>query len=122
MIEIRSYRLRAGSREHFHQLIIQQSLPLMQAWGMDVVAFGASQHDDCSYYLIRAFADLAEMEASQAAFYASPAWRSGPREAIVELIETDSNVVLALSAAAIDALANGCLIRSGVADILHSRP
>ena len=104
LIEFRSYRLKPGSRLMFHQLLSDQSLPLMLAFGLDVVAFGPSLHDDCGYFLIRAFDDLADLEASQAAFYASPGWRSGPREAIVELIEADSNTVLSLSAAAIAAL------------------
>lgn len=104
VVEIKSYRLTPGSRERFHQLLCQQSLPLMQAWGIDVLAFGPSLHDEHSYYLIRAFADLADLEATQAAFYASPGWRSGPRQAIVELIDSDNTVVLALSEAAIAAL------------------
>ena len=104
VIEIRSYRLRAGNRARFHQLLEQQSLPLMQAWGIDVLRFGPSLLDDSGYVLIRAFADLTELHATQAAFYASPSWRSGPREAMVSLIESDSNVVLALSEAAIAAL------------------
>jgi hypothetical protein len=104
VIEIRSYRLRAGSRARFHQLVSEQSLPLMLAWGIDVVAFGPSLHDDGGYYLIRAFADLADLQATQTAFYASPGWRNGPREAIVELIVADSDVVLAVSAAAVEAL------------------
>ena len=104
VIEIRSYRLRAGSRERFHQLVEHQSLALMQAWGIDVLRFGPSLDDACGYYLMRAFTDLAELNSTQAAFYASPGWREGPRAAIIELIESDSNVVLALSEAAIDAL------------------
>lgn len=104
LIEIRSYRLQAGSRARFHQLVSEQSLPLMLAWGIDVLAFGPSLHDDCGYYLIRAFANLADLQTRQAAFYASPAWCSGPRAAIVELIVADSDVVLALSAAAVEAL------------------
>lgn len=104
VVEIRSYRLAPGSAERFHQLVHQQSLPLMQNWGIDVLAFGPSLGDGCDYYLIRAFADLAALEAQQTAFYASPGWRNGPREAIIALIESDHNVVMALSEVAIEAL------------------
>lgn len=104
VVEIRSYRLTLGSRELFHQLLSEQSLPLMQRWGIDVLGFGPSLHDEQSYYLVRSFADLADLETTQAAFYASTDWRNGPREAIVSLIEHDSNVVMALSDAAIAAL------------------
>lgn len=104
VIEIRSYRLQAGGRARFHQLVSEQSLPLMLAWGIDVVAFGPSLHDECGYYLIRAFADLADLQARQASFYASSGWRTGPREAIVELIVADSDAVLAVSAEAVESL------------------
>ncbi|MFY7866665.1 NIPSNAP family protein [Roseateles sp.] len=104
VIEIRSYRLVPGSRDRFHGLISQQSLPLMLEWGMDVVGFGPSLHGADSYFLIRAFKDLMQLEHDQAAFYASPAWREGPREAIVSLIASDSNVVMAMSQERIEAL------------------
>lgn len=106
VVEIRSYRLVPGSRDRFHRLINQQSLPLMLEWGMDVVDFGPSLHDADSYFLIRAFNDLMLLELAQAAFYASPAWRKGPREAIVSLIASDSNVVMAMSHERIEALRN----------------
>lgn len=104
VIEIRSYRLLPGSRDRFHQLVSQQSLPLMLDGGIDVVDFGPSLHDADSYFLIRAFRDLADLDAAQAAFYASAAWRQGPREAIVRLIASDSNVVMEMSHERIEAL------------------
>ncbi len=106
VIEIRSYRLVPGSRDRFHQLVCQQSLPLMLDWGIDVVDFGPSLHDADGYFLIRAFHDLANLEAAQAAFYASPVWRDGPREAIVSLIASDSNVVMEMSQDCIEVLRN----------------
>jgi hypothetical protein len=106
VIEIRSYRLVPSSRDRFHQLVSQQSLPLMLDWGIDVLDFGLSLNDADGYYLIRAFHDLNHLEATQAAFYASPAWRNGPREAIVSLIASDSNVVMEMSQDQIEALRN----------------
>ena len=104
VIEIRSYRTTQGGREQFHEQVKQHSLPLMLAWGIRVLGYGPSLHDERSYYLIRAFADLADLAATQADFYASTAWRSGPRAAIISLIESDSNVVMELGEAAIEAL------------------
>lgn len=104
VIEIRSYRLKPGSRERFHALVCQQSLPLMLAWGTDVVRLGPSLHDEDSYVLIRAYRDLAHLTGEQAAFYASDAWRQGPREAIVSLIAADHDVVMAVSEGQVEAL------------------
>lgn len=115
VIEIRSYQLVPGSRDRFHQLIIERSLPLMRNLGMDVVDLGPSLHDADSYFLIRAFDDMDTLEAEQTAFYTSPAWREGPRAAIVELIASDRNVVVEMSAERITALRNCALAPGGSA-------
>ncbi|WP_429038934.1 NIPSNAP family protein [Aeromonas media] len=107
VLEIRNYRLKAGSRAIFHALVAEQSLPLHREWGMDVVNHGPSLHDPDVYFLMRAYDDLEELNRSQAAFYATEAWRRGPREVIIELIESDANTVLWLPDVAIDAL-RGC--------------
>ncbi|HRF50956.1 MAG TPA: NIPSNAP family protein [Anaerolineales bacterium] len=104
LVEIRSYILKAGRRDVFHRLVTEESLPLLKRWKVDVVAFGPSQHDDTSYFLIRAYENLAERQTSQDAFYGSQDWRHGPREAIVALIESDTSIVLELETSVVDAL------------------
>lgn len=94
VIEIRTYKVHAGSGAAFHRTVVEQSLPMLERWGVDVVAFGPSLDDDDSYYLIRSYASLAERQRSQEAFYGSDEWRHGPREAIVSRIASDSSVVL----------------------------
>ena len=94
LVEIRSYNLRPGTRDQFHRLVLERSYPMLQRWGVDVVAFGPSLHDTDSYYLMRAYADLADRQASQDAFYGSSEWREGPREAIVSLIDSYTSVVV----------------------------
>jgi quinol monooxygenase YgiN len=104
LVEIRTYKLKPGSGAAFHALVASQSVPLLAQWGMEVVAFGQSEHDPDGYYLIRAYESMEHLRSSQEAFYASPAWRQGPREAIVSLIEADANAVLWLSPEAIAAI------------------
>lgn len=113
VIEIRCYRLAPGRRDRFHQLVGRQSLPLMLDSGLDVLDFGPSLHDADGYVLIRAFRDLAHLEAAQAAFYASPAWRNGPREAIVALIASDSTVVMEMSHERIEAFRSRAIATEG---------
>jgi hypothetical protein len=103
-VEIRSYALRPGTRTGFDRLMREQALPMLQRWDVDVVACGPSPHDEDSYYLIRAYAGLAEREASQDAFYGSDEWRNGPRESILALIDHFTSVVLMLDEAALAAL------------------
>ena len=94
MIEIRSYNLKPGTRSTYHHLMLEQAYPLLQRWKMDVVAFGPSPHDEDTYYLIRAFADLDDLNRQEDAFYGSEAWRQGPREAILTLIENYTSIVI----------------------------
>lgn len=104
LVEIRSYQLKRGSGARFHQLVVTQSIPLLRAANMEVVAFGQSLHDADTYFLMRAYDSLEHRLASQDAFYASDAWKKGPRQSIVELIKSDWNVLLWLSPRAVDAL------------------
>lgn len=114
VIEIRSYKLRPGGSKLFHALVAEQSVPLHRAAGIDVVAYGASLHDADAYFLIRAFESLEHLQRSLDSFYASPAWRQGPRESILALIESDANAVLSLSAQAIESLRDSAqAIRQG---------
>lgn len=103
-VEIRSYVLKPGSRDAFDMLMRGRALPLLRDFGMDVVACGPSPHDPDAYFLIRAWHDLAEREASQDAFYGGDAWRLGPREAILALIESYTSTVLLLDETTIDGL------------------
>jgi hypothetical protein len=106
-VEIRSYNLKAGTRDRFHQLFVSTSLPMLQRHGVDVVAYGPSLHDADSYYLMRAYASLDDRQKSEDAFYGSDEWRSGPREAVMADIESYTTVVVHLDAATIRGLRGG---------------
>jgi hypothetical protein len=101
---MRTYDLRPGTRVEFDRLMSEVSLPMLQRWKQDVVAYGPSIHDETTYYLVRSYASLADREQSQDAFYGSDEWRNGPREAILALIEHYTTLVLEMSDAAVDAL------------------
>jgi hypothetical protein len=58
LVEFRSYNLKPGTRAAFHALFESEALPMLRRWNVDVVAYGASPHDDDSYYLIRAYSSL----------------------------------------------------------------
>lgn len=107
LVEVRSYRLKPGTGSDFHTLVAEQSAPLHAACSMDLVVFGPSPHDPDSYVLVRAYDDPAQREAAQAAFYASSAWRDGPRQAIVSLIVSDSTELFWLDQASIAQLREG---------------
>ncbi|MGH9374508.1 MAG: NIPSNAP family protein [Vicinamibacterales bacterium] len=103
-IEIRSYNLKPGTRADFHRVVVAEAMPMLKRWKMDVVAFGPSPHDETSYYLIRAFADLADRQRREDAFYGSDEWRNGPRERILAPIESYTTVVLEMDDATVTRL------------------
>lgn len=104
LVEIRSYKLRPGAGAGFHAAVASAAVPMLRRWGTDVVAFGPSPHEPDTYFLIRAYADLDDLNARQNAFYGSDEWRQGPREGLLALIESFLNTVLWLSPNSIDDL------------------
>ena len=104
VVEIRTLNLKHGMRETFQRLYIEKSLPLLKRWNQDVVAHGPSLHDENTYYVMRRFDNLSQREQSEDSFYGSDDWRKGPREAILALIETYTDVVLALDEQTVEGL------------------
>lgn len=94
IVEIRSYRLQPGTRAEFDRLFVEKSAPMLERWGVDVLAFGPSLDDEDTYVLIRRYPSIEELHESQDAFYGSDEWRQGPREPILALIESYISVVL----------------------------
>jgi hypothetical protein len=103
-LEIRSYTLKAGTRDEFDRLFLEEAMPLLKRWKVDVVAYGPSLHDENSYYLMRRYNSLAQREQSEDAFYGSDAWRQGPRAAILALIENYTEIVLELDGVTLEGL------------------
>lgn len=96
IVEIRSYNLKPGTRDRFHQVFVTEALPMLERWKVDVVAYGPSLHDADSYYLMRGYTSPEERQRSEDAFYGSDEWKKGPREAILAAIETYTTVVIRL--------------------------
>jgi len=104
LVEIRAYALKAGTAPEFHEVVKTTAIPMLEGFGMDVVAFGPSAHDENAYFLIRAFDDLPHLQSQQDAFYGSQSWLQGPRESIMSRIETYLSTVVWLSPESIDDL------------------
>ena len=103
-VEIRSYKLHPESGPAFERVFRERAEPMVRAYGMDVVAFGKSAHDENAYFLIRAFDSHAHLTQSEHEFYGSEAWRSGPREDLLSHIESYQDTVLTLSDDAVETL------------------
>jgi len=104
VLEIRTYRIRDGKRDEFGRRV-SAVLPLLQRYGIDVVGHGPSIEDAEHYVLLRSFASLDQLDEQERAFYEGDEWRAGPREGILELIETYHTVVLRSTPKAVRTLA-----------------
>jgi hypothetical protein len=104
VVEIRSYNLKPGKRDELHQLFVSQAAPMLQRWNVQVVGYGPSPQDSDTYYLIRAYADLNDLQQSQDAFYGSDEWRQGPRQPILALIENFTSIVLTVDEVTLEGL------------------
>jgi hypothetical protein len=102
IVEVLLYQLKPGTGDEFFTIMQDVSVPLHRKHGIDVVWHGQSMHDPDCYGLVRAFTDMATLEMTQAAFYSSEAWRSGPREDIIARIEVATRIVVPMVGTAID--------------------
>lgn len=112
LIEIRTYRLKPNTLVDFDRVVHEKAVPMLRACGMDVVAYGCSNHEEESYFLIRAYANREALNKEQSAFYGSTQWKSGPRSELVDRIETYLNTLIFLPVHAVDGLRNANLRRS----------
>lgn len=104
LLEIRTYRLKPGTIDAFHQAMHERAVPMLRDKGMNVVTYGKSDHEEETYHFVRAYASREALDAEQAAFYGSPEWREGPRGALVDRIETYLNTLLWASPEAVDSM------------------
>ena len=104
VVEIRSYNLKPGTRDHFQALFEREALPLLKRWKVDVVAYGPSPHDADSWFLMRGFASVAQRQKDEDAFYASDEWTKGPRAAVLAGIDTYATIVVSVDSATLNGL------------------
>jgi hypothetical protein len=97
LLEIRIYRLKPNTMSLFHHLVHSQSVPMLRAKGMDVVAYGQSNHEEETYFLARSYANREALEKEQTDFYGAEEWKTGPRNQIVACIDTYMNTLLWVS-------------------------
>jgi hypothetical protein len=103
-LEIRSYNLKPGADADFCRLFVEQALPMLAGWEVDVVAWGPSPHDPASFYLMRAYPSLEARQHDQDAFYGSEEWRQGPREALLACIDSYTSIVILVDEATLAGL------------------
>jgi nicotinamidase-related amidase len=104
VLEIRTFKLRSGTASDFDRLANVVARPLQEECGIEVVAAYPSLEDGEHYLVVRRFASESKRLELEEAFYSSPAWIDGPRDAVLALVEAYHSVVLPLASAHAHAL------------------
>ncbi|MGH3132214.1 MAG: NIPSNAP family protein [Gaiellaceae bacterium] len=94
ILDIRTYKLVAGTRDEFDRIFREGARPMLERHGIDVVAAGPSVQDDDHYVLIRSFASLDERREQLERFYGSEEWLESYDAQVMEMIEAYHTVVL----------------------------
>jgi hypothetical protein len=94
LLELRVYTLKPGTRPTFQQRFEDQILPMLERFGVKVVAAAPSLQDADSFCLVRAFPSLEERERQLEQFYGSEEWLSSHDEAVMAMIERYSTCVV----------------------------
>jgi hypothetical protein len=92
--EIRIYKLKENKAALFYKVFLEQSLPMMKRWQVNILDYGFSLIDNDSFYLIRSYESIEHRSESQNAFYGSDEWINGPEKLIMECIHTYNTSVV----------------------------
>jgi NIPSNAP len=111
VIEIRTFRLVPGGKEAFDR-VAHRVLPMLERYGIRVVACEPSADPDDHYLLIRAFTSAAERDEQLGAFYGSDEWHEKYRRSVLDLIESYHIVAIELTAPLAESLSELVLATS----------
>ncbi len=86
-----------GGREEFLRIMADEAVPMLDRYGIEVVAFGPAVQDDDHAILIRFFSSLEERKRQLKRFYGSEEWLTQHDPRVMPLIETFHTVVFPAS-------------------------
>lgn len=93
VLEIRLFIVKPGSREEFHRISEEGTIPLMRRHDIDVVSFGPSLNNDDGYYLIRAFDSEEHRVAHSQVIYSVPEWEEFDKPVSDMIVDYHTTVV-----------------------------
>lgn len=94
IVEILTYRLKPGTAGGFAEAMAKESELLHKDAGIDILFHGAISGDPLIYILARQYTNRTTMERQLSEFYGSKPWRDGPRQAIVDAIDTTDQMIV----------------------------
>ncbi|GGO10678.1 NIPSNAP family protein [Microbispora rosea subsp. aerata] len=105
LLEVRLFTVRPGTREEWHRISREGTIPLMGRCGITVVAHGPCLNDDNGYYLIRAFRDEQERIELSQSFYATEEFAREYEKPLAEMMTGYQTAVIPVPREAIEEFA-----------------
>jgi len=87
VIEMRTYKLKPGSRGRFLEIFRAKSMPAHAEIGMKILGPFLSIEDEDTLFFMRGFPDLESREPMKAKFYEGDLWKRELENALMPMIE-----------------------------------
>lgn len=88
VIEMRTYKTKAGKRSQFLELFRTKSVPAHVSLGMKILGPFLSLEDPDTFFFMRGFPDLASREPLKARFYEGEVWKRELEDVLLPLLDT----------------------------------
>ena len=87
IIEMRTYKTKAGMRALFLEIFRAKSIPAHEQIGMKILGPFASIEDADTFFFMRAFPDMPSREAMKAQFYEGELWKNELETILMPMLE-----------------------------------
>lgn len=87
IIEMRTYKTKAGCRDMFLEVFRQKSVPAHEEIGMKILGPFVSVEDADTFFFMRGFPDLASREPMKAKFYEGDLWKRELEHVLMPMLE-----------------------------------
>ena len=87
IIEMRTYKLKPGTRDRFLEIFRTKSVPAHDEIGMKILGPFLSIEDPDTFFFMRGFPDLESREPMKAKFYEGELWKRELENLLMPMIE-----------------------------------
>jgi hypothetical protein len=94
IIEMRTYKIKAGKRAEFLEIFRTKSIPAHAAIGMKILGPFLSIEDPDTFFFMRGFPDLPSREPMKAKFYEGDLWKGELENLLMPMLEKYEVVVV----------------------------
>jgi len=87
IIEMRTYKTKAGMRSRFLEIFRRKSVPAHHEIGMKILGPFLSVEDPDTFFFMRGFPDMPSREPMKAKFYEGELWKSDLENVLMPMLE-----------------------------------